>query len=532
MKKIVYLVLGLIAFASCADDKGNYSYSPINEVKIQGFGEKDTIYYMLYQVDTLKIPVEIKGSLDSLGTDQYCSYRWELKAVDDVEFGTKVVATTRDLVLPMDIKPGKYFLYYKVKEENNKIITVKSASLDISTSYSKGLLVLGDREDGSVQLDMVAMVEARKDTVILRDMLKDSGLPEMKHARFVCHTGSSYNPSNVKLWVMSETGSYYLDGSNMTGSADNDFSSLFFSSLDVSADVQPVLEFPQLANGGGSGYVSGSNRGYLLSDGSLVWGNIISGEYYGNPVNRVQKENPAKLLKLFPYVFYTFQRLGVVLVYDVENERFLLGKDAYTPFLEVLQDKDGDVFPLNQKEKGRTLIHGDNTRNRLGGCSYGRSYALMKDQSDDYFIYCLYADPNAAYAFAPSSLLKKYCWNIKKELAVHIDEASHFVFSSDKPIFYYVVGNKIYAYNYTNDNEKCEVVADFGTEEITYFTVDYWMEESFDYVFVATYAPGKGGTIHKFRESQDQNKLELTKSKIVWSGFPRIKSLGWRNSAY
>ena len=56
MKQILYILLGimLLSIVSCYDDEGNYDYHDINEVT---FGEINTMYNVLLNIDTLKIDV-------------------------------------------------------------------------------------------------------------------------------------------------------------------------------------------------------------------------------------------------------------------------------------------------------------------------------------------------------------------------------------------------------------------------------------------------------------------------------------------
>ena len=386
-------------------------------------------------------------------------------------------------------------------------------------------MILGDRIDGSVQLDMVAMIDAREDTVILRDLLKESGLPEMRNAIYVCHTAAS----NAKtLWVMSETGSYYLDGSSMTGSPESTFNTIFYTSLNVSPDAKPILRFPPIAAGREYGIINGMYRGYLLSDGSIVWSGVMDGEYYGNPVNRIAA-NPNHLIDVFPYVFGCIGSMKSLAAYDRENERFI-GCRGVDAMMSTLSDNPGDVFPWNQGNTGRTLIHGDNTKNTLGGAQFGRSYALMKDRSSDYFIYAFYVEDYFTYS-KPSS--KKGFWKIKKELVPQIDNAEYFLFSSSRPLLYYVVNDKVYCYNYEVGAEECKIVADYHSDEITWIGVDYWTETDFSRILVSTWNKTTGGTLRKYSESKDQNLLDWKEEKeSVWGGFPKIKSVSWRNSAY
>lgn len=517
--QLIGYLCAVLAFAACYDDKGNYDYRDINEISISGFGDRDTTYRVLYLADTLRITPEITGSLD--GTEDHYTYIWALSS-DVLREQKGVIARSRNLELPITLQPGSYSLLYKVMDETTGLQVSVSGTLVVETSHTKGYLVLGDREDGTVQLDMVAMIDSQQDTTVLRDMLALSGLPEMRNGKFVAHTG---NYTAHKLWVMSETGSYYLDGATMTGSESNDIHSIFYTSLDVPSDAKPVQVFPQLAMGSGNGAVSGFCRGYLLDDGSLLWAtSIIGGEFYGNPTNRLTSTSE-QLLDIHPFIFYSVFRMGCLVVYDRENQRFMQARTNAN--LLALNDNVTDVFPWNQAATGRTLIHGENTRNTLGGASYGRSYALMKDADGNHFIYAFYAQ--STYA-APTKL---GFWNVKKEIATDLERATRYLFSSSRSQFYYMVDNKMYCYDYTVGAESCRVVHDFGTEQVTWWTIDYWTESApFNKILLATYDPATGGTLQKFTESQDQNELKITlEPTSVWGGFPRIKSVAWRNSA-
>ena len=141
--------------ASCFDDKGNYSYGPINEVSIRGFGNRDTTLSLLYLVDTLRIAANLECSMDREVSDENYTWRWELE--DKQNFHKKIIAETRLLEFPMNVTPGKYELHLRVKDKHTGIVQSVSEPLNVELTYSKGLLVLGDRENGDVQLDMVAL---------------------------------------------------------------------------------------------------------------------------------------------------------------------------------------------------------------------------------------------------------------------------------------------------------------------------------------------------------------------------------------
>ena len=68
---------------SCYEDKGNYDYHPINEVKISGIKEDP---YEILRWDTLKIPVTLENSLNEKAK---LIYAWYLDQ--------KKIAETEDL---------------------------------------------------------------------------------------------------------------------------------------------------------------------------------------------------------------------------------------------------------------------------------------------------------------------------------------------------------------------------------------------------------------------------------------------------
>lgn len=523
MKKIFYIFTLLLSLVSCFDDKGNYDYNPINEWVINGFGNRDTTLNVLYMVDTLRINAGLECTLDKTVLDEDYTWRWELENKQGLK--RQVVANTRQLELPMNMTPGSYQLHLRVKDNKTGIVQSVSEPLNVAQTYSKGLLVLGDRENGDVQLDMIAMIESRGDTVILKDMLKDTEIPQMKYGKFVFHTGKNNQPQNIRVWVMSETGAYYLNSTTMTGDASNNFSNMFYTSLDVPEDAFPVECFPRISIGGEQGTTNGFVRGFRLNDGSLVFTNSYITELYGNPINHLI--NKKELLNLYPGVMYAVRYMKAIMVYDMDNERFLgVNRPDAELYLSVLRDMPGDPFPFDQKKLGRTLVHMDNTRNPINA-DRGRSYTLMKNNSGGYFIYCFYVSDRVTNNMG----LKIGYWRVRADIIKEIDKAERFIFSSTRPAFYYLVGSKVYCYNFNINNESCEVVADFGSDEVTWWDADFWTEITFDHFWVATYNPETGGTLTKYKEPDDQNEFKWEKTSTSWSGFPKIKSVAWRNCA-
>lgn len=85
---------------SCYEDKGNYDYHPINEVKISGIKEDP---YEILRWDTLKIPVTLENSLNEKAK---LIYAWYLDQ--------KKIAETEDLCYVVSDKAKKYRLVWKL----------------------------------------------------------------------------------------------------------------------------------------------------------------------------------------------------------------------------------------------------------------------------------------------------------------------------------------------------------------------------------------------------------------------------------
>ena len=525
MKKIYYLLACLFVLGSCFDDKGNYDYNPINDVAIKGFGTLDTVYRGLYLIDTLHFRGELDCTLDKEVKDENYMWRWELeKSIYERE----IIAETRNLDLPLNMTPGAYKLHLRVKDLATGIVHSVSESISVELSYSKGLYILSDRENEEVQLDMVAIIESIGDTIILQDMLKETDLPTLHRAINVMHTGKDPNEETQRVWIMTEEGSYWLSSLTMQGDENNTIWKMFATSLDVPSDAFPVDCFPKLAMGQESGNRTGYVRGFRLNDGSFIFTNCLIGELYSNPINRTRQQ-PQKLIRCFPSCLYAARYLKSVIFFDMDSRVFLgAAQPEYVPYISTITLLGLPKFRLDQKTyaHNRTCIYMENSRHP-GDVDYsdrGRSYALMKDDIADYYIYAFYLGNNQFKA----DLTAGY-WKIKKDIATNLDQATRYMFSSTRNQLYYLVGGKVYCYSFNKDNERCEVVADFGTDEITWWDVDKWTEMTFDHIWVATYNPATGGTLMKFREPQDQNKLEWEKTSTSWGGFPKIKSVSWRN---
>lgn len=79
---------------------------------------------------------------------------------------------------------------------------------DCRDSLFPGNLLIGEDMNGNADAQMISM--AGVDTLILKDILKNSGLPALQDPVAFLHTGNQ-GEDYMQVWVLSESGSYYLD---------------------------------------------------------------------------------------------------------------------------------------------------------------------------------------------------------------------------------------------------------------------------------------------------------------------------------
>ncbi|RHR79029.1 PKD-like family lipoprotein [Odoribacter sp. AF15-53] len=502
---VIALTCGIVA---CYDDKGSYDYHEVNEVEVDELGDG---YSMIFKKDTLKITPKLNFSMDSLNPDRY-EYEWKAVPGLSNENPGGIIGTSRNLNYFIELYPGSYSIYLKVRDKQTGLLWMNYTSLTVRTEVSRGFLLVGEDEEGYVDVDMISMPG---DTIVLKSLLANNGLPPMKGARGILYTGAytaSMDPY-VKLWVMSEERSYYVNTTTFEGDPLNTFERMVYSSFDMPEEMNPVHFVAKSRAGAMS-----TNRMVVCDNGYVFMASLYSGDFYANPMNRASKTQDV-LFKAYPYIFSAPGYVYGAVLYDTDDNRFLRF-GTFDTYSRELSDAAGDVFPWIQPE-GRMLWYAENTMDTEGGSSNGNSFALMKDtETGQFHIYKFYAY---------SSALKRGYYEIKSSLATDLARAELFAFSSKRTLFMYAVGSKLYAYDYNKGYEKLYSM-DMG-DEITMLKFDLQADGTYNDLYVATYNSATGGTLQKYTLGTDQNTFELKPDeRCCWTGLVKVKDMDWRNS--
>ena len=515
MKRFSIIILtGFITFlGACYKDTGNYDYKEINEVIISGMAAN---YTGILALDVLHIEPTIKMTEENTDPARF-SYYWILYK------STTVIDTLgRSAILDyrINVSPDIYTLYLRVIDKETGVVFKAGTTLTVGTRYSTGLMLMGTGENGNAEVDMISMVS---DTVVVRGILSKSGLPALHDPVTILHNGNKDTSSNYgRLWVMTKSGSYYIDRKTMQGNTSKTFGSITFITDPLNKQsLTPILYAPQIRDRAGN---TGNTytRAMLTSDGNFFPTHtyLTAGDFYQNPCNR-EESNFGQLLHAAPFLFYAIGSMTSVMWYDTDNQRFLNYASFGTgTFSTKPTDNATDAFPWNQASVGRTLVYGENTRNTDGGATNGNSFAVMKGNSNNFYIYKFYA--------SGATPLKRDLYTVNP-IATDFDKADFYAFSSRRSVVFYSVGSRVYAYDYNKGFEKAYQFTDLGSDEITMLKFDTQIDFATNALYVATYNAGTKGRLRRLMVGTDPNTVTITPvARSDWDGLIKIKDMNWR----
>ena len=516
-KTLLILFAGMfnLLLFSCYDDKGSYDYHEINEISISDW--PDGGYTLLY-LDTLRITpqvgVYVTDSPEAYiaftrddGNEERYQYIWEVEETNISYTETPyrgVIGTERDLVFPLTLEVGSYNLYFKIRDTETGILWFSSTTLTVQSSTDVGFLVLGEKEDGNVGLDMISF--AAGDTLILRNLLDESGLPELQGPQRIIYTGPYMRNSYV--WLCTESGSYYFDPTTMRSAPENTFDVFYMGTLDLPSP----LVIKDISAKYRNNLSPATTYRMFITDDYLLVGMLNPSESYGTPINCYTNINPT-YFKPYPYIFTSIgSRQGCYVVYDQDNREFGYFSNGLSQYVTRFGTDSDTPFPWKQPE-GRELIYGENTFQNPG--SYTYCFALLKD-ADNFYI----------YQFSPGSTPSKtQGYTFEKSKAPNLENATLFAFAAQRSLLLYADGSTLRAYDYAYDRS-------YSMEmdgEITCMKFDA-TGDNYDEIMIATYNDTEKGIVQRYALGSDLTKLDLTPfENDRWTGLVKVKDIEYKN---
>ena len=530
MKK--YSILGLVGivfgllFGSCYKDLGNYDYHEINEVLIADAGFADTTYELRSFIDTLRISPQVENTIIQ-NIDNY-EFRWVAVGDRFKLGGTWEIGTQKDLVYPLNLPEQDYTLFFHIKDKTTEVVTTRSVKLTLTTMFSKGWLLWGENENGTAQLDM--LVETADDTILMKDILKESGLPALQKPTFLFVPFADMTEVNIQIGT--ESGTYKLDRDKLQPIED---AHLKYSFWDLSSAGSCVLQ--------------DANQLYAfraeIIDGNLYFDrDRMVGKYsrIGNPSNHYKGEY--KLFKMGNKIGYNLGMMArmypVIICYDDDAKQFVYqggvnqysGIEGYCDPIPVIQGND-------TWKPGLDFVTTINSRN-----AQISNYTILKKANaaspSDYYLYVYQVSASFSNVSFTMKMQPQQMTN-----AEDIQNAEFYASSMNKPYIFYTVGSKLYGYDCYK--YKSTLLLDFAGEnmheengeKVTEVITAVWSEQYLfppnmnDEFYIALYDPNKpassGGRIVGYRVVDNADAIQLEEIPgTSKSGLCKVVSMAYK----
>lgn len=441
MKKI-YLILSVLSFLlySCYDDKGNYDYRDINELKISGLPEGEIT--KIKNGDTLQIDPVIEGTLTDEGDYEYT---WTAVLQGGQGEATQAIEIGKGKKLNyfVELPLGKYFIYLNVLDRNTQVTWRQKFDLNVSIATSAGWIVLCGQQ-GETRLDMISQVgESEK---MLRNLLKDFNMTNKKGPEKILYT-LNYNGAGspyVRIILITQTGACYLDPEALTweeafdlkyemGMLPENFRPTYIASINPRSD--------------------GTSRNILLTTDEVYCKKSYNTYIYELPRNYIDGQT----FKAAPFVItsaedYFYQWEPPVILYDMDHKQFVqlnTAWDGTSCWVPVVKN------PVFEMATGKDFVYAANTKQ-----SSASSFAILRDAQQKLWLHGFGDIYNNSF-----SQLASYYYPLE---ATNIEQARLFAIHN-------VVDHQIYQFDLIN--KTCRQVTpldkegkpiDFSGEEITF----------------------------------------------------------------
>ncbi|MBC9931078.1 PKD-like family lipoprotein [Chitinophaga qingshengii] len=484
-----------LCFTACYKDQGNYDYHAINQV--DSITNINNEYAVLYG-DTLRITPQLFATEESVDTSRY-TYRWEAAVVNTARLPQEdplvVIGKSRNLALPLKLRPAPYDCYYGVKDKQTGVEWFKRFKLVVQSAVYQGWVALCDVK-GETRLDMVSRL-GNEDRLI-KDVLAftNAGMPvrhQPKRLTFAYRSGN-----NNQLYLLSGEGLERIDGESFTWK--NTYNIRYEIMAPVGTDFKPdYFHNQQPATG----------VDYIIADNRVFHRNMTMGaSAFGTPINYVNEEKTP--FKAAPFVACGYYS---ALLYDQDKQRFVAHDPMFGTNCSSLVE--GTAFSYNT---GKDMVYMSYTNYNTGDV-----YAILKDKAGKFYTYVI----NIASGI-------KQVFSMEMINAPELDKATVFAVSNQLGYVLYAAGGRIYEYD--PFVKKAFLMADLGGEKISVLKCPLFSSYGKDFyinlsnsLIVGSYDPAKpdteNGTIRIYSIPARNEQMQLT---AIHTGLGKIVDLVYR----
>ncbi|MCO4292443.1 PKD-like family lipoprotein [Solitalea sp. MAHUQ-68] len=517
-----FSLLALFLLGACSKDLGNYNYTDVNKVTIEGVEKEYTAKVASqFVVQPTLLATLNPISAEPADTSSY-SYEWACYLSNT----KNIIGKSKNLDYTVNLLPGNYPVVYTITDRNTGIAFIQKFNLRVENDISSGWLVLSDVDQAS-RLDMVNFVNMQPTVHI--DVLKKTG-SELKlkgKPRGVYFFSYQSNATNA-IYIFTSEQSTRLFNQTLR------WQTIYDLSYQISSEM--------VNNGIGDYlYPESNTTSYLVTDKELQY-NVLLGSNlraYGTHVN-YYADGTGKLVKfnVSPYVAnFNVSSGPYAIVYDTEARQFLrhvnLASQCVTmPAPTGLPSVDaGAGVEFDPQNVGKDLVYMTATS---VGIDKRYCTAVMKDPANGKYSLIRFELSNTGTPLITQAYNKEF------SVDANIAQAEKFAVHPATGRLFYSVGSKLYMFDLASSQSK--LVLDKGTSKISMIKFNNFENESttsngttvfrqfFGKLLVASYDPAKSsesnGTLETY-QVPDLFSGDLVQEQS-YSGFGKIVSVTYK----
>ncbi len=495
-----------LALGSCYDDKGNYTYSEINEIIIDTVGKQTE--FEVYQFDILDIPVDIRFALEEV-SDEDMEYRWTIysnAATGNV--AAEVIGTERNLhsVIRQPSSADSYSLVLQAKNKLTGIATQMSYTLHVTSQILSGLVVL--HTDGAQSdIDYIATPRAVPTVTTSRHIrnayftANNQKLPGTPAFVGAVRVNNQAAINSVYIGMQEEL--YKVSGKTF------ELEYLSEAMFPVKPAVYNFQHFLALSRT--------ANTQFIINDGQVH--NIAGQSPFEITFSSALETNEAlNAVDLAPFIYipavFSSTTKFEAVFYDRLGQRFVMRPQNNMPTAKLMPfiAQASSVFDVND-------IGMDIWWFERGYQDYG--YAVFEDHAGGRWLYV--ADFNKAM---DATMAVKKC---DMRACPEIADARFYSTGSRGPVFVYATEKNIYTFDYDGSNQAVLINEPFGQNEVItamqihkpYATTNDLGNADGTLLYVATW-DGQEGRLYEFSLNETNGYLRDKKPLEVFDGMGRI----------
>ena len=517
-----HTILALLAttamFASCYEDKGNYTYTEIEEITGAGFPDEISVVQKSDYIELNPTFTSTQnGTIDDNPNYEFGCLLWKSGGTfEDTKTRQKDINEehTKNVKYFADMSEGDYVIQYTVTNKTTGVTTNFKVPVKVTSATYEGWMVLCDDKDGNARLDLVSRISPTRINVVT-DLL-GAKAPKLKGARTMYMDAAPFNYYGYNgLWYCTEQGSYSLNEqtlASMYNMATTEF-------IATPKDEQ-VVELNGLYMGKkfvvtdkGNIYVKSSRSGSCYEDPCNTYTNGGNPEFHAAPFVGVSAQRP--------YDYYASK----VLFYDMDNKQFVVMDGSYYGNSSMCSTLDDPSNKLFSYKTGCDLITMVNT-----SFSGSTVYSVLQDAAKQRYVYGI----NLSSGQITQTMYEPLT------AATGVDKATSFAFHSQYPYMFYNDGDKVYSYHLIN--HAANLALTLPGEEVTMVKFNLFLhsttqlsDKSEEFaaqqyqLIVGSYktssTDGNGGVLRFYKFDQATGTLTLDKE---YEGFARIKNVMYR----